>query len=81
MAATAVLVVFLGIVAGGYLYISRVAAGVGRVPVMFAPVSASTPPQTPAVPGWVQAAGAAGSLPSPPVSVGPQQAAPSDAGR
>jgi hypothetical protein len=50
LASLAVLVVFLGIVAGGYLYINRVAAGGGRVPVMFAPVSASTLPQTPVAP-------------------------------
>ncbi len=50
LASLAVLVMFLGLVAGGYLYINRVAAGVGRVPVMFGPVSASTPVQTPAAP-------------------------------
>jgi hypothetical protein len=33
-------VVFLGLVAGGYIYINRVAAGIGKVPVMFAPAPA-----------------------------------------
>jgi hypothetical protein len=37
LASLAVLVLFAGMVAGGYLYINRVAVGVGRVPVMFAP--------------------------------------------
>jgi len=37
LASLAVLVLFLGITAGGYFYINRVAAGIGRVPVMFAP--------------------------------------------
>ncbi|PZS40408.1 MAG: hypothetical protein DLM62_03080 [Pseudonocardiales bacterium] len=36
LASLAVLVVFVGTVAGGYFYINRVAAGIGRVPVMFA---------------------------------------------
>jgi hypothetical protein len=37
LASLAVLVLFLGITAGGYFYINRVAAGIGRVPVMFEP--------------------------------------------
>jgi hypothetical protein len=37
LASLAVLVLFLGMTAGGYFYINRVAAGIGRVPVMFAP--------------------------------------------
>lgn len=40
LASLAVLVVFVGTVAGGYFYINRVAAGIGRVPVMFAPAPA-----------------------------------------
>jgi hypothetical protein len=36
LASLAVLVLFVGMVAGGCLYINRVAAGIGRVPVMFA---------------------------------------------
>jgi uncharacterized membrane protein len=40
VASLAVLVVFLGLVAGGYIYINRVAAGIGKVPVMFAPAPA-----------------------------------------
>ena len=43
LASLAVLVVFLGMVAGGYLYINRVAVGIGRVPVMFAPAHAAAP--------------------------------------
>ena len=38
LASLAVLVLFLGMTAGGYFYINRVAAGIGRVPVMFGPV-------------------------------------------
>jgi hypothetical protein len=34
------LTVFLGMVAGGCFYINRVAVGIGRVPVMFAPAPA-----------------------------------------
>jgi hypothetical protein len=37
LASLAVLVLFLGMTAGGYFYINRVAAGIGRVPVMFGP--------------------------------------------
>ena len=37
LASLAVLVVFLGMTAGGYFYINRAAAGIGRVPVMFGP--------------------------------------------
>jgi len=40
LASLAVLVLFAGLVAGGYLYINRVAVGIGRVPVMFAPAPA-----------------------------------------
>jgi hypothetical protein len=40
LASLAVLVVFLGMVTGGYLYINRMAAGIGKVPVMFAPAPA-----------------------------------------
>ncbi len=36
LASLTVLVLFAGMVTGGYLYINRVAAGIGRVPVMFA---------------------------------------------
>jgi hypothetical protein len=32
----AVLVIFVGMMAGGYFYINRVAVGIGRVPMMFA---------------------------------------------
>jgi hypothetical protein len=35
---------FLGMSAAGYFYINRVAAGVGRVPVMFAPAPAASRP-------------------------------------
>jgi hypothetical protein len=44
----AVLVVFVGMVAGGYLYINRVAVGIGRVPVMFTTAHAASAP-TPGV--------------------------------
>jgi hypothetical protein len=40
----AVLVIFVGMVAGGYLYINRVAVGIGRVPVMFATGRAASRP-------------------------------------
>jgi len=40
LASLAVLVVLLGMVAGGYFYINRVAVGIGKVPVMFAPATA-----------------------------------------
>lgn len=36
LASLAVLVMVVGMVAGGYVYINRVAVGIGRVPVMFA---------------------------------------------
>jgi hypothetical protein len=36
LASLTVLVLFAGMVVGGCLYINRVAAGIGRVPVMFA---------------------------------------------
>jgi hypothetical protein len=44
LASLTVLVVFLGIVAGGYIYINRVAVGIGRVPVMFAPAHTASRP-------------------------------------
>jgi uncharacterized membrane protein len=44
LASVAVLVMFLGMVAGGYLYINRVAVGVGRVPMMFAPAASRPVP-------------------------------------
>jgi hypothetical protein len=44
LASLAVLVVFLGMVAGGYLYINRVAVGIGKVPVMFGPAHAASRP-------------------------------------
>ena len=36
LASLAVLVVLAGVVVGGYVYINHVAAGIGRMPVMFA---------------------------------------------
>ena len=36
LASLAALVVVVGMVVGGYVYINRVAVGIGRVPVMFA---------------------------------------------
>jgi len=36
LASLAALVVVVGTVVGGYVYINRVAVGIGRVPVMFA---------------------------------------------
>ena len=39
----AVLAVFLGVTAAGYVYINHVAAGIGRVPVMFVVSPARTP--------------------------------------
>ena len=48
LASLAVLVLFAGMVTGGYLYINRVAVGMGRVPVMFAPAHA-TRAQAPAL--------------------------------
>ncbi len=44
LASLAVLVMVVGMVAGGYLYINRVAAGIGRVPVMFAPAHVASRP-------------------------------------
>jgi hypothetical protein len=44
LASLAVLVIFAGMVAGGYLYINRVAVGIGRVPVMFATGHAASRP-------------------------------------
>jgi hypothetical protein len=35
LASLAALVVVVGMVVGGYVYINRVAVGIGRVPVMF----------------------------------------------
>ena len=45
LASVAVLVLFVGMVAGGYLYINRVAAGIGRVPVMFGKVDTASHPR------------------------------------
>jgi hypothetical protein len=36
LASMAVLVAVTGLVVGGYVYINHVAAGIGRMPVMFA---------------------------------------------
>ncbi len=36
LASLAVLVVLAGLAVGGYVYINHVAAGIGRMPVMFA---------------------------------------------
>jgi hypothetical protein len=36
LASLAALVVVVGMVVGGYVYINRVAVGIGRVPVIFA---------------------------------------------
>ena len=44
LASLAVLVIFAGMVAGGYFYINRVAVGIGRVPVMFATGHAASRP-------------------------------------
>jgi hypothetical protein len=46
LASVAALVVVMVMVLGGYFYINHVAAGVGRVPVMFV----VSPSQTPAAP-------------------------------
>jgi hypothetical protein len=40
----AALVVVVGMVVGGYVYINRVAVGIGRVPVMFATGHAASQP-------------------------------------
>ena len=44
LASLAALVVVVGMVVGGYLYINRVAVGIGRVPVMFATGRAASRP-------------------------------------
>jgi hypothetical protein len=46
LASVALLVMVAGMVLCGYVYINRVAVGVGRVPVMFT----VSPPQTPTAP-------------------------------
>jgi hypothetical protein len=48
LASLAVLVLFLGMTVGGYFYINRVAAGIGRMPVMFGPAHVARA-QVPAV--------------------------------
>jgi hypothetical protein len=44
LASLAALVVVVGMVVGGYVYINRVAVGIGRVPVMFATGRAASRP-------------------------------------
>ena len=44
LASLAALVVVVGMVVGGYVYINRVAVGMGRVPVMFATGHAASRP-------------------------------------
>ena len=44
LASLAALVVVVGMVVGGYVYINRVAVGIGRVPVMFATGRAASTP-------------------------------------
>jgi hypothetical protein len=44
LASLAALVVVVGMVVGGYIYINRVAVGIGRVPVMFATGHAASRP-------------------------------------
>ena len=44
LASLAALVVVVGMVVGGYVYINRVAVGIGRVPVMFATGHAASRP-------------------------------------
>jgi len=44
LASLAALVVVVGMVVGGYVYISRAAVGIGRVPVMFATGHAASRP-------------------------------------
>jgi hypothetical protein len=44
LASLAALVVVVGMVVGGYVYINRVAVGIGRVPVMFATGHAASQP-------------------------------------
>jgi hypothetical protein len=45
LVALAVLVAVAGLTIGGVLYIDHVAAGIGRVPVMFAPSKTPTAPR------------------------------------
>jgi hypothetical protein len=45
LAALAVLVAAVGLTIGGCLYINHVAAGIARVPVMFAPSKTPTAPR------------------------------------
>jgi hypothetical protein len=44
LASLAALVVVVGMVVGGYVYINRAAVGIGRVPVMFATGHAASRP-------------------------------------
>ena len=44
LASLAALVVVVGMVVGGYVYINRVAVGIGRAPVMFATGRAASRP-------------------------------------
>jgi hypothetical protein len=44
LASLALFVMVMGMVVGGYVYINRVAVGIGRVPVMFATGHAASPP-------------------------------------
>ena len=44
LASLAALVVVVAMAAGGYVYINRVAVGIGRVPVMFATGHAASRP-------------------------------------
>ena len=45
LVALAMLGAAAGLTIGGYLYINHVAAGIGRVPVMFAPSKTPTAPR------------------------------------
>ena len=45
LVALAVLVAAVGLTIGGWLYINHVAAGIGRVPVLFAPSKTPTAPR------------------------------------
>jgi hypothetical protein len=45
LVALAVLVAAVGLAIGGYLYINHVAAGMARVPVLFAPSKTPTAPR------------------------------------
>ena len=43
LASLVMLLMVVGMVAGGYVYINRVAVGIGRVPVMFTPAHVASP--------------------------------------